>query len=181
MTTQSTQAPDAQANYCPRNPGVETNLRCGKCGQFICPRCLVQTPVGARCADCARVKKNPAFDPSNQEVLLASAAGAGVAVAAGIFLGAVVATLARVPYGYMFGVLVGQAAAGWVVGETVHRVSRHKRSRGLSYVAAISAFVAYTVALAVSPVFGLRGGFVELWALLGLGASVYIAMGRLRP
>ena len=179
MTTQPTQAPDSQANYCPRNPGVETNLRCGKCGQFICPRCLVQTPVGARCPDCARAKKNPAFDPSNQDVLLATGAGLGAAVAAGILLGAVVATLARVPYGYMFGVLVGQAAAGWVVGETVYRVSRYKRSRGLSYVAAISAFVAYAAALAVSSVLGVRG--VDLWSLLGLGASVYIAMGRLRP
>ena len=181
MTTQPAQVPDAQANYCPRNSGVETNLRCGKCGQFICPRCLVQTPVGARCPDCASVKKNPAFDPSNRDMLLAAGASVGVAVAAGIFLGAVVATLARVPYGYMFGVLVGQAAAGWAVGETVYRVSRYKRSRGLTYVAAISAFVAYAAALAVSPVFGLRGGFIELWALLGLGASVYIAMGRLRP
>jgi hypothetical protein len=180
MTTHPTQSPGAQANYCPRNPGIETNLRCGKCGQFICPRCLVQTPVGARCPDCARMRKNPAFDPSSQDMLLAAGAGLGVAVAAGVLLGAVVATLARVPYGYMFGVLAGQAAAGWAIGETVYRVSRHKRSRGLSYVAAISAFVAYVAAKAVSHALGVNG-IVDLWELLGLGASVYIAMGRLRP
>ena len=128
----------------------------------------------------ARMRKNPAFDPSSQDMLLAAGAGLGVAVAAGVLLGAVVATLARVPYGYMFGVLAGQAAAGWAIGETVYRVSRHKRSRGLSYVAAISAFVAYVAAKAVSHALGVNG-IVDLWELLGLGASVYIAMGRLRP
>lgn len=179
MTTQPAQTPDMQATYCPRNPAVETNLRCGKCGQFICPRCLVQTPVGARCPDCARMKRNPAFDPSNQDLLLAAGAGLGVAIAAGVLLGAVIVTMVRVPYGYQFAVLAGQAAAGWAVGETVYRVSRHKRSRGLSYVAAICAFIAYAASLAVSSVLGVR--IVDMWSLIGLGISVYVAMGRLRP
>ena len=32
---------------CSYHPEVETGLACGKCGTYICPRCMVQTPVGA--------------------------------------------------------------------------------------------------------------------------------------
>src|SRR3954469_1296626 len=48
--------------YCARHPQVETGLRCGRCGTLICPRCLVQTPVGARCPDCANVRTNPMLE-----------------------------------------------------------------------------------------------------------------------
>lgn len=42
---------------CALDPDTETNLTCGKCGQPICPKCLVQTPVGARCPQCAALKQ----------------------------------------------------------------------------------------------------------------------------
>ena len=38
--------------YCVNHPKVETYLRCNKCGQPMCTRCAVQTPVGYRCRDC---------------------------------------------------------------------------------------------------------------------------------
>jgi hypothetical protein len=41
--------------YCARSPDVETDLRCGRCDVPICPSCLIQTPVGIRCPDCAEV------------------------------------------------------------------------------------------------------------------------------
>ncbi len=40
-------------NYCAKHPNVQTALACGKCGRFICPRCITHTPLGMRCADCA--------------------------------------------------------------------------------------------------------------------------------
>src|SRR5262245_64873444 len=46
---------------CPRDPGVETALRCQQCDAPICPRCLVQSPVGAKCRDCARVMRSPIY------------------------------------------------------------------------------------------------------------------------
>lgn len=38
---------------CPRHPSVPTRLRCSRCGTPICPRCMVETPVGFRCPSCA--------------------------------------------------------------------------------------------------------------------------------
>jgi hypothetical protein len=43
--------------YCVNHPKVETYLRCNKCGQPICPKCAVQTPVGYRCRDCVNVQQ----------------------------------------------------------------------------------------------------------------------------
>ena len=35
-------------------PRVETALSCASCGTPICPDCMVQTPVGIKCRNCAR-------------------------------------------------------------------------------------------------------------------------------
>ena len=72
---------------CATHPEVETNLRCGKCGKPICPKCLVQTPVGARCSDCARLHKLPTYHVSTQYYLRAMGSGLGMAIACGVAWG----------------------------------------------------------------------------------------------
>jgi membrane associated rhomboid family serine protease len=39
---------------CYRHPGRETNVACSMCGRPICPDCMISTPVGMRCPECAR-------------------------------------------------------------------------------------------------------------------------------
>ena len=53
---------------------TSTDLQCSKtgCENYICPSCLEQTPVGARCPDCAQMKKNPLYDPSNKELVVSA-------------------------------------------------------------------------------------------------------------
>ena len=46
---------------CATHPGVETALKCSKCGRPICPKCMVETAVGARCPECARLYRLPTF------------------------------------------------------------------------------------------------------------------------
>ena len=67
-------------NYCATHPNVETGLACGRCERFICPRCMIQTPVGSRCGDCARVRKSPVFDVTTKQYLMASVAAVGLGV-----------------------------------------------------------------------------------------------------
>src|SRR3954467_2132961 len=79
MTTESPVEGPAQ---CPRHRAVETYLRCSRCGVPICPKCLVHTPVGARCPNCGK----PDRAPSRQMLLLyarAAAVGLGIAAAVG--------------------------------------------------------------------------------------------------
>src|SRR5581483_3983651 len=78
-----TQAGSEGLMHCARHPQVETALTCGRCGTPICPRCLVQTPVGARCPTCANVRRLPTVDI--KPVFLAR--GFAAAVVAGVAVG----------------------------------------------------------------------------------------------
>jgi membrane associated rhomboid family serine protease len=39
---------------CYRHPGRETNVSCSMCARPICPDCMISTPVGMRCPECAK-------------------------------------------------------------------------------------------------------------------------------
>jgi hypothetical protein len=57
-------APTASADevvYCFKHKREATNLRCGRCDRPICTRCVVMSPAGVRCTECAR--HNVAFRP----------------------------------------------------------------------------------------------------------------------
>lgn len=40
--------------FCFKHKRESTHLRCGKCDRPICTRCVVMSPAGVRCKDCAR-------------------------------------------------------------------------------------------------------------------------------
>ncbi len=132
-------APGAEEPLCCiRHPQRPTVLRCGKCGEPICVDCTIQTPVGARCRECAQLKPLPQFDVRPPQ--LARAALHGVFMAAGVgFLVFVFGGL--VP----FSSIIGPLLAGWAIGETVHRASNYKRGAQLRWLAvglvALSALV----------------------------------------
>lgn len=127
--------------HCARHPQVETAITCGRCDTPICPRCLVQTPVGARCPVCANIRKLPTVDVSP------------VFVARGIAAAAVSGVLAGLAWGYLLGpvrfslilVLVIALAAGYAVGEAVSRATNRKRSPVLESCAVGGVIVAYLV------------------------------------
>jgi membrane associated rhomboid family serine protease len=39
---------------CYRHPGRDTNVACSMCARPICPDCMISTPVGMRCPECAQ-------------------------------------------------------------------------------------------------------------------------------
>ncbi|MGD2104503.1 MAG: B-box zinc finger protein [Anaerolineae bacterium] len=43
--------------HCVNHPKVETLLRCNKCGEPICTKCVVKTPVGYRCPACVNAQQ----------------------------------------------------------------------------------------------------------------------------
>jgi len=102
---------------CVNHPGVETRLTCSNCGNPICPRCMVTTAVGQKCADCARQPRSAKGAPP--PVLVARAFGAGFVVAA---VGN--AVLLFVPFlGLILGAVLGFAVAGtvrWAARGRVH-------------------------------------------------------------
>ena len=150
---------------CTFHPEVETGLACGKCGQYICPRCMIQTPVGARCRDCARVTPHPTYDVSTNYYVRASVA----AVVVGIVGGLLWAYSLGIPF--LPWLLAG--GAGFAVGEAVSVMSNRKRGRGLIVIAAVGVTIAVlTVALTIQT--------FHLFLLLPSALAYYMAVSRVR-
>jgi hypothetical protein len=126
--------------YCLRHPNVETALRCGNCGDLICPRCLVYTPVGARCPTCARVRPAPMYEVAPQHLALSYL----TAIVAGAGAGVVWWVLTPLTFG-LFLAIAGGAALGWGMYWVLDRVSRGKRGRFLQAAAALGIVTAYVV------------------------------------
>ena len=126
-----------QTLRCARHPGTETVLRCGRCETPICPRCLVATPVGARCPTCAQVKRF-ALLLKPRELARAVAFGLGAAA-----LGTIV--LSFIPF---LG-LLGYVALGFGVGEAVAVGANRKRARELGPIAVACLFVGYDLGTAI--------------------------------
>jgi hypothetical protein len=68
---------------CFYHPNVETRLRCSRCDKPICPRCMVSTPVGYRCPDCARGPRPAIYQPTAAGMTKALVLGIGAALISG--------------------------------------------------------------------------------------------------
>ena len=129
---------------CATHNDVETGLACGKCGTPICPRCLVETPVGARCRECANVRRLPTYSITPVQYLRAVAAGVGIAVAVGVAW-AWLRIAVDIPFfGFMTALLLA-AGAAYVIAEVVSRVINRKRGTPLQIIAGACFVLSYLV------------------------------------
>ncbi|MBU0492193.1 MAG: B-box zinc finger protein [Chloroflexi bacterium] len=114
--------------YCANHPDTETVLRCSKCAKPICTRCIVQTPVGARCHECANLKRLPIYQVGAGSLLKALLVGTAVAfVVGGLILnvgGWFLLFLAAIP--------------GLAVAQAINWATNYKRGRPVQIVAGIS-------------------------------------------
>ena len=70
--------------YCINHPQVETYLRCNRCGEPICVKCAVRTPVGYRCRDCIQTQQKVFYtDFRPAHYLVAAAVALPLALIAG--------------------------------------------------------------------------------------------------
>ncbi len=58
--------------FCVNHPTVETRLRCNRCGDPICTRCAVRTPVGYRCRKCIRQQQAIFYTGTNLDYFIAA-------------------------------------------------------------------------------------------------------------
>jgi hypothetical protein len=164
--------------YCPRHPEVETALECSRCGTPICPRCLVYTPAGTRCPDCAKLRRLPMYEHSPLD--LAKALGVSVVLSAALGY----ASTWLVPIGAFRGLFLLLAlfvgsGVGALVAEAIRRVTNGKRGRAMQAIAAGSLVAALVVRIVVSP-YGLNVIIHDTAGLLIVGVGIFAAWGRLR-
>lgn len=160
--------------YCARHPQVETVITCGRCDTPICPRCLVQTPVGARCPVCANVRRIPTVDVKPIFIVRGLAAAVVTGVAVGLAWGFL---LGEIRFSLILLVAVA-LAAGYAVGEAVSRATNRKRSpvlEGCAVVGVVIAYLVHNVVLGVGP---LPQG--DTFGYVATGLAAIFAAGRVR-
>ncbi|MCI0803222.1 MAG: hypothetical protein J4N96_02110 [Chloroflexi bacterium] len=170
---------------CLRHPDIASNLRCGRCDDLICPQCMVQSPVGARCPDCANIGQAPIFRSTPAELTTTMALSLGAAVVFGTIYGLIVWVLWNLPFNFQIGNVVTAliiGLAGAPVGEFVRRAGKYKLDSRLRTVAAITMFLVWVVGITISSLLGVWSGiFTNIIGYIGLGIGVYVAMNRVRP
>jgi hypothetical protein len=130
---------------CANHPSVETLVSCANCGKPICPDCMVQSPVGIKCASCARMPRSARVRLKPDRALRAVGAAVAVAVVVGVGL----ASLAATPFGF-FGFLIAYGV-GRGAGELVLRASGRFRGTTTGVIAAAGALGAYLSPFVLAP------------------------------
>jgi hypothetical protein len=135
----------------------------------------VYTPVGARCRDCAGLKRLPTFDVRPVFLLRGIAAAVAVGAAAG---GAWFLLVGRGRGGFAYLSLFLALAIGYAIGEAVSWATNRKRGAALQGVAAGGVVVAYFV-------HNLLGGSGliaanDVYGYVTVGLGIVVAIGRLR-
>ena len=153
-------------------------MRCGRCDTPICPRCLVQTPVGARCRDCANVRTIPTLDVTPAFLARGIAASLLAGGVIGVIWGSVSGGRGFNVVGF-FLIFIAMGI-GWAVAASVSAATNHKRAQALQYIAAggvifaylVHNLVAYNALIIQNDVWGLlAAGFGAFWAYQRIASS----------
>jgi len=119
--------------YCTRHAEVETALECGRCATPICPRCMIHTPGGIRCPDCAKMRRPPMYELAPLDY--AKAIGVGLVLAGVLgFVGALIFPAGGFRGLFLLLALFVGSAVGGLVAEAINRVTRGKRGLGMQLV-----------------------------------------------
>lgn len=175
------------AQQCTRHPDRETLRICGRCERPFCPDCLVPTPVGGRCKDCAR-------GPSIPRLKIQPWRWPLIALAA-LFM-ALVASLVVARIGF-FGLILS-FLAGQLIGSAMLAVSGRKPGRALAIVTVVfilvGGYLSTPVALVATALSaaegsvdagqtfaaGLRIGLLDFWTWIMAALMAYAAYTRIR-
>ena len=151
--------------YCANHPGVETSLRCNKCGKPICAKCAVRTPTGYRCKECVRGQLK-IFDTAQWYDYVLGFITAG-------FLGLLASLLALLVSGLSFIgwilIIIGAPTAGVIIAEGVRLVIKKRRSRALFIT------IAAAMVLGALPVIIFNLVAFNLFGLIFQGIFLFIA------
>ena len=154
---------------CPRDPGVQTALRCSRCEKPICPKCLIQTPVGARCRDCARIAKSPVYTMTNGVMARAATASVVGGVVMGLIWGFIL-----LPFSVgFFSIFVG-AGLGYAFTRMMELATGRKRGP------MVVGFATFGIAIAWSMQLLFVDPRVALYGLVAAGVAIYFAYQNLR-
>jgi len=164
--------------FCQRHPEVETGLECGRCATPICPRCLIHTPGGIRCPDCAKMRRLPMYELAPLDYVKAAVAGAVLAGMLG-FAGSLLLPLGAFRGFFLILALFVGSGAGALVAEVLTRATNGKRGPAMQGIALGTLVSALVTRLVLSGV-GFEAILQDTAGLLIVGVGAFAAWSRLR-
>src|SRR5262249_25753618 len=147
----------------------ETALRCSRCETPICPRCLVHTPVGARCRDCARISHSPIYVLSGQHIVRAALASIIGGVIMGLIWGFIL-----LPFTVGFLSIFIGAGLGYVFTRLLELATNRKRGPAVVAFAIVGILIAWGMQFLFVP------PRIALYGLVAVGVAIYFAYQNLR-
>ncbi len=153
----------AEIKHCYRHPKRETRVSCATCERPICTECMVQTDVGIKCPDDARLPRGArAGVMKPRQIALTLLAGLGVAL-----LGIpVVYVIFSLPFQWLI-----SAAAGYGAGTLVNRAGGRNGGPLAIAVSVVAAAVPFLVWIGPSILAGTVGAFTILPMLFAAVAA----------
>ncbi|HVM70482.1 MAG TPA: B-box zinc finger protein [Anaerolineales bacterium] len=153
--------------YCANHPGVETSLRCNKCGKPICAKCAVRTPTGYRCKECVRGQQK-IFDTATWVDYVLGFVTAGILSLLASLLVGLISGIAGI-FGWII-VIIASPTAGVIIAEGVRFATRRHRSRPL-FITVVAAVI-----LGALPYIIFTLVFFNLFGLIFQGVFLFIAV-----
>lgn len=156
----------SETKYCYWHPKRETRVSCATCGRPICTECMIQTEVGIKCPDDARLPRGArAGAMKTNQVAKSFLAGVAVAVA-GFF---VVAAILQIG----FGRLILSGLAGYLAGTFVHRAGGRNGGPLAMAISGVSVAIAYAPYIVPPALAGNFPVFLMFPALVAIGFAIY--------
>jgi hypothetical protein len=161
--------------FCVNHPHVETALRCNKCGDPICARCAVHTPVGYRCERCILDQQSIFFTGLPTDYIIAAVVS--------LLLAAVGAYIASY-LGIFFAIFIGMGA-GALVSDLTWRAVGRRRSRYL-WLVVCGGIILATLGVSLYQYGAFSGRLIRIGSIFQLDLIIYAALavsaayGRLR-
>ena len=105
-------------HYCYYHPNTPTELRCNKCGKYICVKDARRTPVGYRCKGCVKEQQDIFFTATPIDYVIAAAVALVLSLIAAVIIPAL-----------GFFAIFAAPIAGGVISEGVRLTTRKRRGR----------------------------------------------------
>ena len=171
---------------CPRD-GVETNISCSRCGDAICPKCMVYTPVGNKCQGCATIGGPEMFKVERSDIVMGSVVGGIAAVGIGVMAGLLAWTLWNLPFLqgasatiWWIAIAVVNGAGAFAVGEVLRRVVGLKYATSLRVLVAVLGLVFFAAEVVAAAYLAITPTVLNLPSLAGMAIGTYYAMNRFK-
>ena len=172
---------------CPRD-NVETNISCARCGDPICPQCMVYTPVGNKCTGCANIGGPEMFKVGRDDIVKGAIIGTIAALALGVVTGFGLWALLNFPLfaslpgtaAWYIVLIVLNAAGAFAAGYTLRYVVGLKYSNSLRILAALLGLVFFVAESVTVVQLGIGPIVLNLPGMIGFGVGTYYVMNRFK-